>query len=86
MVSREPMTVTGWCNTGHHSKCPKDVLLWGDENQKRTCSCACHGDSPANKVEEKQRGVCGVCGGEYARHKNGTLRAHKNGAEYCTGK
>jgi hypothetical protein len=87
---KTPMTVTGWCNTGHHEtkekkpgECPKDVKLWDDKI--RTCTCSCHSGVVPVEAAKQERAKCIACGGEFALRKNGTLRNHKVNGVTCLG-
>lgn len=33
----------GWCLTGHHSECPKRLLLT-EQQTTAECYCECHGE------------------------------------------
>ena len=44
----------GWCMTGHHKDCPKEIVHWQPENEKpTTCRCACHTSSTSTSKGKK---------------------------------
>ena len=42
-MSKEPMNISGFCNTKHHSKCKHEFDFGPDYNNRYfTCQCECH--------------------------------------------